>query len=139
VDLVHKIRDLSSQNKLFNIGTSQRANTMLKSLTASSTLEASAAGSIVTTLTPGLTKIFYSHRASEARSTVWTIAEFFVWTKEYTSSGHHSRNYSLRLVAPKKSSLSRFMMASLYALSRPFRALSFSLLTRLEVRRVPTN
>ena len=41
---------------------------MLKSLTAAFTLEASADGSIVITLTPGLTIIFYSHKASEAGS-----------------------------------------------------------------------
>jgi hypothetical protein len=44
------------------------SNALLKSLTASSTLKASADGSIVITLTPGLTIIFYSHKASEAGS-----------------------------------------------------------------------
>jgi hypothetical protein len=40
-----------------------------------------------------LNKRIYSHEASEAGSIVWTTAEFFVWTKEYTPSLLDSRNY----------------------------------------------
>jgi hypothetical protein len=87
---------------------------MLKSLTASFTLEAFTGGSIVITLTPGLTIIFYSHKASEARSFVWTTAEFFVWTKEHDSK-RAPQSQPLRAVSRnQKSILTRFMMISLH-------------------------
>jgi hypothetical protein len=39
----------------------------------------------------------YYRNASEAGSIVWTIAEFFVWTKEYIPKGLNSYNFDAGL------------------------------------------